>query len=187
MTLEPDDPVASRVGMLLSHPDVREVLRQFAATHRPGVTADEFLSAFRPQIRTAGHAGRSVALKAGLASKTSREMAFAWTPEVTAVAVVAGLVGRGVLIESVEEIGRPPGVVVVGQVPSSPAHFGGTITCEVASDAMGSLVSFDVVFPGQAFAWGAGRRLIKAVASTIPSAAARISLTDAILLDGPLE
>jgi hypothetical protein len=187
MTVESDDPVPSRVGMLLSHPDVREVLRQFAATHQPGVTADEFLSAFRPRIRTAGHAGRSVALKVGVASKTSRQIAFAWTSEVTAVAVVAGLVGSGVLIESVEESGRPPWVVVVGQVPSSPAHFGGTITCEVGSDTAGSLVFFDVVFPGQAIAWGAGRRLIKTVASTIASAAARISLTDATLLDGPLE
>lgn len=172
----PDTPVAR----LLADPEVKQILADFAAMYEPGMSAQEFLQNWaRPQARATARFMQPRTESAGLASRTSREHDSGWAPPIATVGAIAGMLTRGVEIQSVEGAAGDPQVVVSGQVPSSPAHFGGTVTCTVTPSANGSTLSFEVVFPGQLFAWGAGRRLVRDVCAQLPHAADRVSTTEA--------
>ena len=162
--------IASR----LESADVRSALREFASAYKPAMTAEEFLQYLKPKVRIGASLGRSLGSGLGLRSATRETFAFPQSPTTTCVAFMCALLANGITVDTVEQSSSEGTLLVTGTMPSSPLHYGGQISAEISGRQPGSQVSIVIVFPGQLFAWGAGKRLLLNLHSELHRATARL-------------
>jgi hypothetical protein len=157
---------------ILKSPDVSAILLEYAQKHKPSMTAQEFMSNFRPQARLGYAIGLQLAKKLGVRSRTKDAFVLEYTPALALASIVCCLLKHGVSVSSIQEAGYR--MALSGDVPSSPLHYEGLIAVELELCEKKTSVSFLVEYPGQAIAWGAGKRLIAAVRGDLESAAKRL-------------
>ena len=159
------------------------MLREYAAAHTPSMTAEEFsarvLTYLRPQVGFAysagGALGQKIGKTVGLRSKTKDKTVLPAAPVTVSTALLCVFVSNGITIEQVQQGSGTDTVVITGSVPSSKYHYTGLIAAEVATGHEGSVVEMTVIFPGQLFAWGSGKRLISRIYGGLDGAIARVS------------
>jgi len=164
----------TEIDRILESEDVRAILRDYAAMHRPGLTSEEFLQYLRPHIRLGASLGRHLGERLGFRAATQDTFVVPQAPTKACVAILCGLVAHGIRVEVIERSSPGGSLMVTGIIPSSPVHFTGQITIEVSPQQEGSVVAVAVVYPGQLIAWGAGKRLVARVREKIEGALRRL-------------
>ena len=149
-------------------------LLEFASLHDPAITAEEFLESMGPVVRIGGSLSQSLGKTLGLRNTTRDAFAYPRDPTITGVALLCTLLANGIKIEAIEHATTGDRLIVEGAVASSALHWGGRIRIEISACEPGSKVSMAVVFPGQLFAWGAGRRLLRRIRGELDGATDRV-------------
>jgi hypothetical protein len=76
------------------------------------------------------------------------------------VAFLGAIAEQNIALAQVNEASPGRKVSFVASIPSSPSSWKGMLLLELAGSAWSYRVDARVVFPGQVFAWGRGRRIL---------------------------
>lgn len=126
-----------------------------------GMSAEEFLSHFKPTIRFGASIGKAIGDKIGLKSKTGKILTISTYYLYVLLAVLCALAKQGFQIIEANETEHPKTCFLIAQIPSSPLTWEGQIYISILQQEKQHTITASVTFPGQLFAWGRGSRIIK--------------------------
>ena len=163
------------IKSLMNLQPVKEVLVDFAATHGPSESADEFLERFGATTVFTAQLANSAGKFLGVRNTTRETFSISHPPAVACLASICAMFANGLRVGTVGERDGNDRFRVTGDVPSTRLHFAGYITLDTDPHGAASMVDVTIVVPGQIFVWGAGKRLMRKIRSDMVSAADRLA------------
>lgn len=155
--------------VVLSHPEVKDLIASASKASKAGMSADEFLKLAAPVLGLAGAETAATKLIAEYAPGFYAKMGVKVGKETrngyatgfgrTLAAILCSLASRSQTVVAIHE--AADGCVVEADVPSSLTTSKGKLTVTLERKPEGTLVSSAVVFPGQSSDWGRSKRVLE--------------------------
>ena len=169
----------------LGTPKVRQLLSKYAAEghgHK-NMSADEFFErvGMDPVARLGASMGRKIGGAVGIRNVTKNELHSRAPLHESSVACLCALLANRIAIGEIQSADQSEETLISGQVPSSWKQFGGTINVLVSAEeraspsVAGCRVKMEIIFPGQFFAWGAGKKLSRSICNHYARAISEIT------------
>jgi hypothetical protein len=132
-------------------------------------SAEEFLARTSIQTRLGAAAGKKLFKELGIQSRTESAADVSGPYAYVLLALVCGIVQQAMTVTEIDERTEAADCVVVATVPSSALSFTGEFSAHVTQRNPGYHIEASVTFPGQKFAWGRGKRILKTLFQDIES------------------
>lgn len=169
------------IKQLIQSPDIHQVLRDFSAIYKPGMSSEEFMQYLRPTVRISATLGQVLGKKLGLRSTDESISISSDRSDTASISVICSFLSNGISVELIEQTATTDGVRIVGSIPSTPFHSGGIVTVNVLTAPLGTNLTWTTAFPGQIFAWGAGKRLVAKLQADRARVASRLRRCPSII------
>lgn len=148
----------SRLVDILARSEVEAMIRDFADNHRYRSAEIQVYSPLH--VEMAGAVGNAIGKAIGLERGSDRSFRTKSDPIRTAIAAVMAATCQRIEARGLEENGDGA-ITLIGHVPKNWAAYGGPFRAEITPTSEGSSIAAKIVFQGQAFAWGEGKRRLR--------------------------